>query len=362
MLRQDKNIKLTIAIPTYNRARFLEKTLKNIGAEIDKIPGVIIEILVSNNGSNDKTSEVCEDFQKNYEHFSYNENQENLGYLNNFLKVLELAKGEFVWLMGDDDGIAKNGLQTILNAINNSKGDLYLGASYNSNIGKDRFLHIKVNTKIGFKDFFYVNILRLSTRISNYVVNKKLYLKYKEHKLNNHFPNIHLLLLALNNKENCFIISEPISLVNDDSYNNTIYSAELTIQFFTLEFIYLYNEIKPILTPENLKCYKNGLINKFDIIPVFLESAYLDNYYKFVKILFKALIKLPATQLKLKFIFLYILPNLVPFFLKRFFIKKIALLIKGKIRTNKYIKKLEYKKEVLNGDIKDLAIRTNDEY
>ncbi len=108
---------LSIAIPTWNRASFLENLLNNILPQLKKTEGEV-EVCISNNSSTDNTREVAMKFKEKYpDLIKYNENKVNLGVDRNILKVIGMSQGDFVWLFGDDDCIADNGLNKVINFI-----------------------------------------------------------------------------------------------------------------------------------------------------------------------------------------------------------------------------------------------------
>ena len=110
---------ISIAIPTYNRATFLENLLSNIAPQAKELEG-IVQICISNNGSSDNTQEVVVNFQKKYPGLiSYHKNEKNLGVDVNLLKIMEMSEGDFVWLLGDDDMIIGNGIKKVINFIKN---------------------------------------------------------------------------------------------------------------------------------------------------------------------------------------------------------------------------------------------------
>lgn len=117
-------ILLSIAIPTWNRARILEKLLDNVSRQAEEFKGKV-EICVSNNGSTDDTREVVLNFQKKYPGLiRYNENKENTGFDRNMLKSMDMAEGSFVWTFGDDDKMIENCLSEVFRFIEkNYKGD-----------------------------------------------------------------------------------------------------------------------------------------------------------------------------------------------------------------------------------------------
>lgn len=120
----DKNILLTISIPTFNRSKELKLQLDNIHSILlDTIDSMNVEILVSDNCSNDSTSDVVESFLKlstKYK-FTYVRNSSNLGSDMNFIMAITKASGRFVWAMSDDDLIEKDSIQYLLTILSKNK-------------------------------------------------------------------------------------------------------------------------------------------------------------------------------------------------------------------------------------------------
>ena len=85
----------TIGIPTRNRATFLERAIEcAVGQTYPHV-----EIVVSDNASDDETPEVVRRFG---ERVRYSRNDTNAGPWNNFRRVTELATGDiFAWLQDD---------------------------------------------------------------------------------------------------------------------------------------------------------------------------------------------------------------------------------------------------------------------
>jgi len=112
---------LSICIPTHNRADCLKRLLDNIIPQIlESKEGV--EVCISNNGSTDNTREIVINFkEKHPDLIKYNENERNLGFDRNVLRVVNMAEGEFVWTFSDDDLIVKNGLKEVIRVIIENK-------------------------------------------------------------------------------------------------------------------------------------------------------------------------------------------------------------------------------------------------
>ena len=97
--------KLSVCIPTYNRGEFIGQTIQSI---IDAAEGIdVTEIAVSDNSSNDNTREVIEYSRRKFPNLTYFCWDKNMGADRNFLKVVEIASGEYCWFMGSDDRAEK---------------------------------------------------------------------------------------------------------------------------------------------------------------------------------------------------------------------------------------------------------------
>jgi len=112
--------KISICIPTYNRANSLTNCLESIAIAAKDYVGRF-EVCVSDNGSNDKTSNVIKNASDSFE-INYHRNDTNLGLPRNFLQVVSLAKGEFVWLIGDDDLLLPDTFDRLLPLLDGNKG------------------------------------------------------------------------------------------------------------------------------------------------------------------------------------------------------------------------------------------------
>ncbi|WP_353191460.1 glycosyltransferase family 2 protein [Pandoraea pnomenusa] len=113
--------KLSICIPTYNRAGFLDTLLKSLVEQIDASGHADdIEVLVSDNASPDETPAIAAKFEGR---IRYWRNPENIGPDANFLKLFGEAAGRYIWLPGDDDTVREDSLAYILRMIDENPFD-----------------------------------------------------------------------------------------------------------------------------------------------------------------------------------------------------------------------------------------------
>ena len=125
--------KLSICIPTYNRAGHLQNCLRSIALNAGRSRAAV-EICVSDNCSPDETEEAVRRAAVDMD-IRYHRNARNIGIPGNFLNVVGMATGEFAWLLGDDDLVLPDTLLKLLATL-----DAHPDA-----------------------DFFYVNSYHLST-------------------------------------------------------------------------------------------------------------------------------------------------------------------------------------------------------
>ncbi len=116
------SIKLSFCIPTYNRGAYLGRLIESIASQwTDEV-----EIVISDNASTDNTEEIIAEYQKKYTRIVYSKSETNLGADRNYLRAVELAKGEYCWLFGSDDYLADGAIERILHEIDDKRKDIYL--------------------------------------------------------------------------------------------------------------------------------------------------------------------------------------------------------------------------------------------
>ena len=127
-------LRLSICIPTHNRFDYLQETIISIINQINKEDANKVEICISDNASTDGTEFLVKEIIKiSPIRIVFNRNEYNLGADKNFLKAVELATGEYCWLMGSDDLAALGSLERLLHEIEEGH-DIYLCNRIDCNI------------------------------------------------------------------------------------------------------------------------------------------------------------------------------------------------------------------------------------
>jgi abequosyltransferase len=104
---------LSICIPTYNRGRFLGETLASISEQITPD----IEVVISDNASDDETHEVVQRFRSRIPRLVYSRNGTNQGFSRNFMRAVELSSGRYAWLLGSDDVVRAGMVARVLEEL-----------------------------------------------------------------------------------------------------------------------------------------------------------------------------------------------------------------------------------------------------
>ena len=95
-------MKISICIPQYNRIAFLLKSLDLISRQ--SYPD--LEVVISDDCSTDNTEEEITKLIPHYRYpLVYHRNKQNLGYDRNYRKCIELASGQYVMVIGNDDSL-----------------------------------------------------------------------------------------------------------------------------------------------------------------------------------------------------------------------------------------------------------------
>ena len=91
--------RVTIGVPVYNGELYLAETLESLLAQDFED----FEIVISDNASDDRTSEICAKYAAKDPRISYLRNDRNVGGAHNYSLLVDVARGEyFKWASADD--------------------------------------------------------------------------------------------------------------------------------------------------------------------------------------------------------------------------------------------------------------------
>ncbi len=152
---------VSIGLPVYNRAQFLPRIFDVLLSQTYRH----IEVIVSDNASDDETERICKEYALRDPRVRYIRQEENMGQLHNFRFVLEEARGEYFMWAYDDDWWAPTYVETMKKALD-ARPDYGVAMSsyrrvYNDGVLMDEFYFIgKYDiTRLGYYDVFKLALL-----------------------------------------------------------------------------------------------------------------------------------------------------------------------------------------------------------
>lgn len=84
-------LRVSIGLPVYNGEQYLAKALDSLLAQTF----TDFEVIISDNASTDRTSEICAAYLERDPRIRYYRNQQNIGAAPNFNRTFELATGMY---------------------------------------------------------------------------------------------------------------------------------------------------------------------------------------------------------------------------------------------------------------------------
>ncbi len=115
------NCVLTFIVPVYNAEKYLEETLRSVLVnKSDRF-----EIVLVNDGSTDRSSEICEQFANNDKRINY-VSKKNGGVASARNEGLKVAKGSYISFLDADDLLPENAIERYLEIIEDTSPDVCL--------------------------------------------------------------------------------------------------------------------------------------------------------------------------------------------------------------------------------------------
>jgi glycosyltransferase involved in cell wall biosynthesis len=226
------NPKITIGIPTYNRAIKLNRSLTLLSQFYKKeIQAGILEILVVDNCSTDETKKILEKFNSQIKNFQFFIQDCNIGYDLNVLTVYKKSQSQYIWLFADDDIPYKNALNEILFALDNRNVDILLFSFAQPKHSVFKAFNFESKVHYIYEPKEIISLVLKYPKISIYIL-KKVHLTNSDMLEINNFVGdgwMHLVLcftiLTKNNINNIAIISNVLAH-SDDEFDMLTYPID----------------------------------------------------------------------------------------------------------------------------------------
>ncbi len=281
-------MKLSVCIPTYNMGNFLSDTIKSIVGNLPSEMSKNIEICITDNASTDNTSKIIAEWkQKTIIPIIYVKNEQNLGADANFLKVIEIATGDYCWFLGADDKIITEKIPDIYNLCQKMEFDIILGDRINTNVSgyilDNQYYsqHQMIVTKDNFSDYLMKSdtIASIYSYISSIIFKRQKWNNITKQQtdivhsfLGSSYVHAFILLAMLKNGAKMKYLHDVIVINrrDNDSFLQGNYFNRLKIDFNYIKII------KQIFGDESEEAHKIiYLLHKERKLVHFLKAKYL---------------------------------------------------------------------------------------
>lgn len=152
-------LKLTIGIVSFNTADLTKKLLKSIfkkqqqpGMSPQPMPGMGMEVLVLDNGSEDNCRDVIKEFLPKVK---YLQNKENKGFAKGYNKLIRYSRGQYFLMLNSDIEVPGDGISEIIKWADHFKGEAVLGGKlhFPDRSNQDSVFHLPTIWG-AFKEYF----------------------------------------------------------------------------------------------------------------------------------------------------------------------------------------------------------------
>ncbi len=126
---------ISVIVPVYN----VEKYIKNCLESILNQTHTDFELILVNDGSNDKSGQICDDYSQKYNNV-FVIHKANGGQNSAIKAGLEKAKGEYIAFVDSDDWLEPNALELLYNSIKSSNADLAGSNAFSNGKTEEEFL------------------------------------------------------------------------------------------------------------------------------------------------------------------------------------------------------------------------------
>jgi glycosyltransferase involved in cell wall biosynthesis len=114
---------VSVYIPVYNEVRFIEDAINSVIGEADTI-------IISDNASDDGTSDICQTYASKYPEIKYFRQKENIGVFKNGLFCLDKVSDEYAMPFCGHHRLTKNSIPSMLTLMDDNPEVVHVYAKY----------------------------------------------------------------------------------------------------------------------------------------------------------------------------------------------------------------------------------------
>ena len=203
-------MKVSICFPQYNRIEYLLTSLSIIENQTYSN----IEICISDDASSDNTLKEIKNLTGSYKFpINYHRFSENVGYDRNYRKSIEMANGEYAFVLGNDDSL--NGVDTIQNLVfflqKNNLPEIGFCNMIEEISNNALIERAKMTSVLGNGPEVALNYYSSFSFVGGLIFKKDSFLKYNTSKYDKSiYAQMYLAVLMIASGETLFSIKEPL--------------------------------------------------------------------------------------------------------------------------------------------------------
>lgn len=244
--------KLSICITTLNRATVIGETLESI---LTQVPPNDCEVVVLDGASTDRTEEVLTDYTRRFHCLRYIKQSTNNGLDRDYDGVVEIARGEYCWLMTDDDLLIPGAVASILEALREDPSLVIANVeSRDRDMSKSksiqgRWLNIKENREYGpgEMDRLVIDVGQALRYIGCFVIKREVWRSRDRGRHYGTFYNYLSVIFQEPLPSKAIVIAEPLILFR---WGNT---HAWTQKLFEIRMVHLPNVVRSLCISDSAK-------------------------------------------------------------------------------------------------------------
>lgn len=169
--------KLSICIATFNRPTFIGATLESMLSQVTNE----CEIMILDCGPTNETEKVVRQYMHRFAGLRYARQDKNNGLDRDYDRVVELACGEYCWLMTDDDLLKPGAIGAVLRALQGNVSLVVVNVESMdvsmARVLRRRWLDLEFDRRYGpgEMDRLFVDVSNVLTYIGSFVIRRDLW-------------------------------------------------------------------------------------------------------------------------------------------------------------------------------------------
>ncbi len=364
---------LSIAIPTWNRAHYLQLNVLALIEQIQLLQlQTQVEIVVSDNASDDSTKILCHSFAEKYEFFSYHRQATNVGANANFQAVISLARAEYVWLLGDDDLLAPRILTKVIQDLQDYSPEVAIGAAmYDDTQQKATHLNIHHLQITDQSILYHADVIGLAGKISGLIFKKEIILPVMQvmepiiKQTRTAWPHLVWLIYLLNNPtKKLLLLPYSINQLISQHWHNLLFDGNTLIKIHFMDYQQLLLALQPHLNAALYQALlKHSIAHKqASLLKCVLYATYLNSYWESWRVAVSFYPKIIGAKNKLYYFIFLLIPLMVPVWIRKSVLSAIGFISKHRwMKLHKTITRIKQTKLILSTRAQSLRQQYNAE-